>query len=476
MTKINIIGGGLAGCEAAWQLAKRGYEVEIFEMRNDKVRTFAHQTSDLAELVCSNSLRSDDIQTAIGILHQEMRILDSLIMKAADNNKIPAGSALAVDRVGFSQFIKNQLIATKKVTITRQEITNFAFDDSQSGLWIIASGPLTSDNLAKQIAKYSQEENLAFFDAIAPIIYKDSINFDIAWKQSRYNKGEGSDYINCPLNKQQYQDFVTELLNGKKTEFKEWEKNTPYFDGCLPVEIVAQRGFNSLRFGNMKPVGLRNQHYKIAEDSPNFDKKLAYPFAVVQLRQDNKIDTIYNMVGFQTKLIYSEQQRIFRTIPGLENAEFARLGGIHRNSFINSPKLLNKSLSFKNFDNIKFAGQITGVEGYVESASMGLLSGIFMAKYIEKSNIEIPNNKTAIGSLLNHITEGHCGNNFQPMNINFGLFASFDDEILLYLSNDANNEKKIDNKFNKQIAKSDRRNAYGTRAIQEIEKWKNNNL
>jgi methylenetetrahydrofolate--tRNA-(uracil-5-)-methyltransferase len=435
ITKVNIIGAGLAGSEAAWQLAKRGIEVEIFEMRNENRKTFAHRTVDFAELVCSNSLRSDDVNTAIGLLHHEMRLLDSLIMRSADLNKIPAGSALAVDRENFSKFIENELLATKKVKISRQEISELPINSAEK--WIIATGPLTSDLLSQSILKYSGEENLAFFDAIAPIVFKDSIDFSKAWFQSRYDKGEGADYINCPLTKEQYYQFVEDLLNSEKSEFKEWEKNTPYFDGCLPIEVMAERGVETLRFGPMKPVGLTN---------PNDSEK---PYAVVQLRQDNKIGTLYNIVGFQTKMKYSDQQRIFRKITGLEMAEFARFGGIHRNTFLNSPKLLDEFLHFKNFANIFFAGQVTGVEGYIESAAMGLLAGIFVASEISGTVLSKPNAKTAIGSLLNHITFGHQGLDFQPMNVNFGLFENLEEKT----------------------KKSDRKEAYSKRALQELKSW-----
>ncbi len=434
--KVNIIGAGLSGCEAAWQLAKRGIEVEIFEMRDEQRKTFAHRTKDFAELVCSNSLRSDDVSTAIGLLHHEMRLLDSLIMRSADENKIPAGSALAVDREGFSKFIENELLKTGKVKISRKEISKLPVN--QDELYIIATGPLTSDELSKSILEYSGEENLAFFDAIAPIVYKESIDFSRAWFQSRYDKGDGKDYINCPLNKEQYYEFVDDLINGEKTEFKEWEKNTPYFDGCLPIEVMASRGVETLRFGPMKPVGLTD---------PNSPHK---PYAVVQLRQDNKMGTIYNIVGFQTKLKYHEQQRIFTKIPGLQKAEFARLGGIHRNSFINSPKLLDEFLHFKKSPNILFSGQITGVEGYVESAAMGLLAGIFLNLEINKKPLTKPSNKTAIGALLCHITVEHEGGSlFQPMNVNFGLFANLEEKI----------------------KKADRKSAYSNRAINEITQW-----
>lgn len=439
MQKINIIGGGLAGCEAAWQLAKRGFVVEIFEMRKAGKKTFAHQTDDLAELVCSNSFRSDDVKTAIGLLHEEMRRLDSLIIQAADANKLPAGAALAVDRQALSDFVKNALNQTGKVTISAKEIDALPVNDGQH--WIIATGPLTSDALSQSIMHHTKQENLAFFDAIAPIVFKDSIDFSKAWRQSRYDKGEGKDYVNCALNQEQYEEFVNDLLTGQKTEFKEWEKDTPYFDGCLPIEVMAARGVQTLRFGPMKPVGLTNPHE--AEKS----------YAIVQLRQDNKLDTLYNIVGFQTKLKYGEQERIFRKIPGLEQAEFARLGGIHRNSFINSPVLLDEFLRLKTAPNIRFAGQITGVEGYVESASMGLLAGIFWAQELAGVDIVKPKATTAIGSLLNHITLGHSmdesKNSFQPMNVNFGLFEP----------------------LAQRIKKSERKEAYSKRALEDLKEF-----
>lgn len=460
MKKINIIGGGLAGSEAAWQLVKRGCEVEIFEMRNENKKTFAHNTANLAELVCSNSFRSDDVTTAIGLLHEEMRQLDSLVIRAADANKLPAGSALAVDRDGFSKFVESELLKTGKVKINRNEISHLPINDGQE--WIVATGPLTSDLLSQSIIKETGEENLAFFDAIAPIIFKDSINFDVAWFQSRYDKvgpmgpmgGDGKDYINCPLSVDQYREFVDDLLNGEKTEFKEWEKDTPYFDGCLPIEVMAERGLETLRFGPMKPVGLTNPHFPTVMTKE--DKKI-HQCAVVQLRQDNKIGTLYNMVGFQTKLKYAEQIRIFRKIPGLENAEFARLGGIHRNTFLNSPKLLDSFLRLKKSPNIRFAGQVTGVEGYVESASIGLLAGVFTAAEIAGKEIAVPKNTTAIGSLLHHITVGHNSGdedskqNLQPMNVNFGLFAPLEEKV-----------KKLDRKA-----------AFSERALQDLNQWKN---
>lgn len=447
MEKVNIIGAGLAGSEAAWQLASRGVQVEIFEMRDENRKTFAHRTDHFAELVCSNSLRSDDATTAIGLLHQEMRMLNSLIMRSADANKIPAGSALAVDREGFSKFIESELLKTGKVKISRREISELPINSKEK--WIIATGPLTSDALSKSILKNSDEAHLAFFDAIAPIIYKDSIDFSKAWFQSRYDKGNGSDYVNCPLNKEQYLEFVNDLVTAEKTEFKEWEKDAPYFDGCLPIEVMAERGVETLRYGPMKPVGLTNPH--IAALSGGLGpQRPGKCYAVIQLRQDNKIGTLYNIVGFQTKMKYGDQQRIFRKIPGLENAEFARFGGIHRNTFINSPKLLDQFLRFKKSPNILFAGQVTGVEGYVESAAMGLIAGIFVEAEIRAKEISVPTAKTAIGALLNHITLGHEGLDFQPMNVNFGLFENLEEKI----------------------KKTDRKAAYSSRALQELENWK----
>ncbi len=453
MKKINIIGAGLAGSEAAWQLALRGFEVEVFEMRDETRKTFAHRTDHFAELVCSNSLRCDDVTTAIGLLHQEMRLLNSLVMRSADANKVPAGSALAVDREGFSKFIENELLATKKVKISRREISELPINSNEK--WIVATGPLTSDALSQSILKNSGCEHLAFFDAIAPIVYKDSIDFSKAWFQSRYDKGEGFDYINCPLTKEQYFEFVDDLLTAEKTEFKDWEKDTPYFDGCLPIEVMAARGSDTLRFGPMKPVGLTNPHIVSTENEAEkfFKNRPGKCHAIIQLRQDNKTGTLYNMVGFQTKMKYGDQQRIFRKISGLENAEFARFGGIHRNTFINSPKLLDEFLRFKKSPNILFAGQITGVEGYVESASMGLLAGIFLAHEIDGKKISKPKNSTAIGALLNHITLGHeSKSDFQPMNVNFGLFAELEEKT----------------------KKSDRKNAYSARALSEIEEWRKN--
>ncbi len=408
MREVHIIGGGLAGSEAAWQLARADVPVILHEMR--PVRgTEAHITDGLAELVCSNSFRSDDAENnAVGLLHEEMRRCGSLILRAADASKVPAGGALAVDRQGFSQAVQAALEGERLITIRREEIAGLP-----PGEWaqvIIATGPLTSPALAEAIRGLSGEESLAFFDAIAPIVHRETIDMGKAWMQSRYDKGDGSDYINCPLDREQYQAFVSALLAGEKTEFHEWEKSTPYFEGCLPIEIMAARGLDTLRFGPMKPVGLRD---------PRTEKR---PYAVVQLRQDNALGTLYNIVGFQTKLKHGEQKRIFHLIPGLEAAEFARLGGLHRNTFLNSPKLLDKALRFKPMPRLRFAGQVTGVEGYVESAAIGLLAGRFAAAERSGQAIVPPPATTALGALLCHITGGADAQTFQPMNINFGLF------------------------------------------------------
>lgn len=438
--KIRIIGAGLAGCEAAWQIANRGIKVELHEMRGSGISTQAHQTNNFAELVCSNSFRNDDIESAIGLLHQEMRMMGSLIMENADANKVPAGSALAMDRELFSQSVHSKICSHPNITVSRGEITKLPLDNI---LTIIATGPLTSDTLSADIIKYTGHNKLAFFDAIAPIIYKDSINFDIAWLQSRYDKsgpgGMGKDYVNCPLNKEQYYNFIHALLSGDKTEFKDWEKNTPYFDGCLPIEVMAERGKDTLLFGPMKPVGLTN---------PNGEQS----YAVVQLRQDNKLGTLYNMVGFQTKLKYGAQEEIFKMIPGLENAAFARLGGIHRNSFIKSPELLDSQLRLKIKPSIRFAGQITGVEGYVESAAIGMLAGIFAAYEMLEQSLALPPEETALGALLAHITKNAHKETFQPMNINYGLFPP------------------LGTKFRK----IDKKKLYADRALKYIETYKNN--
>ena len=402
-TSIHIIGGGLAGSEAAWQAAQSGARVSLHEMR--PVRgTDAHQTDGLAELVCSNSLRSDDWENnAVGLLHEEMRRAGSLILRAADAHRLPAGGALAVDRHGFSAEITRAIENHPNIEIRREEIA-VPPEDWQSA--IVATGPLTTPALSDYIRALSGEESLSFFDAIAPIVHKESIDFSIAWMQSRYDKGDGADYANCPMDEAQYRTFIAALLEGEKTEFKEWEKSTPYFEGCLPIEVMASRGEDTLRFGPMKPVGLSD---------PRTGRR---PYAVVQLRQDNALGTLWNMVGFQTKLKHGEQTRIFRMIPGLQNASFARLGGLHRNTFINSPRLLDGSLRLKARPALRFAGQITGVEGYVESAAIGLLAGRFAAD----ESLSAPPATTALGSLLNHITGGADAKTFQPMNVNFGLF------------------------------------------------------
>lgn len=440
MKKLNIVGGGLAGAEAAWQAANRGIEVTLYEMRNESRKTEAHQTDKLAELVCSNSFRNDDPTSAIGLLHEEMRKLDSLIMHAADQTKVPAGSALAMDRDQFSQMITDLINKHSNITIVRDEIKELPSE----GNWIIATGPLTSGELSSHIMNVTGEDKLAFFDAIAPIVHKETIDFDIAWFQSRYDKegpgGTGKDYINCPLNKDQYYDFIDKLLLGEKTEFKEWEKDTPYFNGCLPIEIMAQRGRDTLRFGPMKPVGLTNPY------------RPEKPYAVLQLRQDNALGSLYNIVGFQTKLKYGAQKEIFCSVPGLQNAEFARLGGLHRNTFINSPKLLGSKLELLRQPNIKFAGQITGVEGYVESAAMGLLAGLFSSYELQGKQLTIPPAQTAIGSLLLHLTYGADATTFQPMNINFGLIPEFEQRIR---------------------SKQERCAAISTRALASLDAWIN---
>ena len=418
MTAVHVIGGGLAGSEASWQLAQAGIPVVLHEMR--PVRgTPAHKTDGLAELVCSNSFRSDDAEhNAVGLLHAEMRRLGSLIMRAGDANQVPAGGALAVDRDGFSAAVSAALEAHPLITITRGEV---AIPPNEWDSVIVATGPLTSPDLAATIRELTGEESLAFFDAIAPIVHRDSIDLGQAWFQSRYDKsgpgGSGADYVNCPLTREQYEAFVDALITGDKTVFHEWEADTPYFDGCLPIEVMAERGRETLRHGPMKPFGLTNPH------APDVK-----PYAVVQLRQDNKLGTLFNMVGFQTKLKHGEQVRIFRSIPGLQNAEFARLGGLHRNTFLNSPKLLDASLRLRAKPTWRFAGQITGCEGYVESAAVGLMVGRFAAAERRSESVSLPPPTTALGALLAHITGGHIEtidngpSSFQPMNINFGLF------------------------------------------------------
>ncbi|MFC0242968.1 methylenetetrahydrofolate--tRNA-(uracil(54)-C(5))-methyltransferase (FADH(2)-oxidizing) TrmFO [Rhodopseudomonas telluris] len=416
---VHIIGAGLAGSEAAWQVARAGVRVILHEMRPHR-STEAHKTDGLAELVCSNSFRSDDAaNNAVGLLHAEMRKLGSLVMRAADANQVPAGGALAVDRDGFSAAVTKALAEHPLIEIRREEIDGLPPEDW--GNVIVATGPLTSAPLAEAIRKLTDESALAFFDAIAPIVHRDSIDMSIAWFQSRYDKagpgGTGADYLNCPMTREQYDAFVDALIAGEKVDFKDWEKDTPYFDGCLPIEVMAERGRETLRHGPMKPVGLTNPHNPTVK-----------AYAIVQLRQDNKLGTLYNMVGFQTKLNYGAQQRVFRTIPGLENAEFARLGGLHRNTFLNSPKLLDASLRLHAAPRLRFAGQMTGCEGYVESAAVGLFAGLAAAADVLGAPLSAPPPTTALGALLGHITGGHIETidagprSFQPMNINFGLF------------------------------------------------------
>lgn len=438
---VHVIGGGLAGSEACWQIAEMGVSVILHEMRPTR-KTDAHKTDGLAELVCSNSFRSDDHEhNAVGLLHEEMRRCNSLIMACAEKAKVPAGGALAVDRDIFSDAVTDTLNNHPNITIEREEVDGLPPEEWDSV--IVATGPLTSPALAEAVRDIGGEEQLAFFDAIAPIIYKDSIDFDKAWFQSRYDKegpaGTGSDYINCPMDKDQYYAFIDALLSSEKTEFKDWEKDTPYFDGCLPIEIMAERGPETLRFGPMKPVGLTNPH---SEDRP---------YAVVQLRQDNALGTLYNMVGFQTKMKYAAQKDVFTTIPGLENAEFARLGGLHRNTFINSPRLLDAQLRMKAMPRLRFAGQITGCEGYVESAAVGLMTGRMAASEKLGIAIDTPPQTTAMGALIHHITGGADSATFQPMNINFGLFLPME---------------------GKKIRKGkDRKKAMSDRALADLSNW-----
>ena len=409
--QVHIVGGGLAGSEAAWQLAEAGFEVRLSEMRGGGDMTPAHETDRFAEMVCSNSFRSDDAENnAVGLLHQEMRALGSLVMRAADKHRVPAGSALAVDRDAFALEVTHVIESHPRISVVRERID--ALPDHPT---IIATGPLTGSKLAEAIAAETGQDALAFFDAIAPIVHRDSIDMDVCWMAARWDKG-GKDYINCPLDRHQYEAFVQELRNGEKTEFKDWEKDTPYFEGCMPIEVMAERGRETLRFGPMKPVGL---------DNPRTGR---WPYAVVQLRQDNALGSLWNMVGFQTKLKHGEQVRIFPSIPGLGNAEFARLGGLHRNTFLNSPKLLDATLRLKAMPRLRFAGQITGCEGYVESAAIGLLAGRFAAAERRAERPHLPPPTTAHGALLGHITGGHVETidagprSFQPMNVNFGLF------------------------------------------------------
>ncbi len=452
MTQVKIIGGGLAGCEAAWQLAERGIKVDLYEMRPEK-STPAHQTSELAELVCSNSFRSDDkLSNAVGILHEELRICGSLIMKAADKHKVPAGSALAVDRNLFSAEVTKHISDHKNIKLIQKEVKNIP-DDWEN--IIIATGPLTSEPLSKFILNKSSNDSLYFFDAIAPIIYSDSIDMSAAWFQSRYNKvgpsGSLNDYINCPLNESQYLQFVDELIDADRASFNDWEIDTPYFDSCLPIEVIARSGPQTLRHGPMKPFGLNNPHKKGDE-----------PYAVVQLRQDDITGQLYNMVGFQTKIKYGHQTDIFKKIPGLCNARFARLGGIHRNTYINSPKLLLSNLSLISDQRIKFAGQITGVEGYVESTSMGLISSLMTYNKLKMRNQIPPPETTAMGSLISYITRKDDVKNFQPMNINFGLFEKM---------NISDIRKKP-----KRIRDIEKKNRIAQRAENDLNEWLSSNF
>ena len=432
---IHIIGGGMAGSEAAWQLAQAGFRVRLSEMRGGGDETAAHRTTDLAELVCSNSFRSDDAESnAVGLLHQEMRSLNSLIMACADSTRVPAGSALAVDRDGYAAAVTQAIATHPNITLVRERI-----DTLPNGPAIVATGPLTAPALASAIGAQTGEDALAFFDALAPIVHHDSIDMDICWRAARWDKG-GADYINCPMDRDQYLAFHAALIAGEKTAFKEWEADTPYFDGCMPIEVMAERGVDTLRFGPMKPVGL---------DDPKTGR---WPYAVVQLRQDNALGTLWNIVGFQTKLKHAEQVRIFRMIPGLQNAEFARLGGLHRNTFIKSPRLLDATLRLKSAPHIRFAGQITGCEGYLESAAIGLLAGRFAAAELAGRVITPPPPTTAFGALLAHITGGADAASYQPMNVNFGLFPPLD--------------------LPKKTGKADRKKLYTARAREDLSAWR----
>jgi methylenetetrahydrofolate--tRNA-(uracil-5-)-methyltransferase len=431
--QVHIVGGGLAGSEAAWQLAEAGVRVRLSEMRGTGEKTPAHHTDSLAELVCSNSFRSDDAErNAVGLLHAEMRALGSLIMTMADAHKVPAGSALAVDRDGFAAAVTERLAAHPNIEIVRERVDALP----ASGLTIVATGPLTAMKLAESIGAATGADALAFFDAIAPIVHHETIDMDICWMAARWDKG-GKDYVNCPMDKEQYLAFHQGLLDGEKTEFREWETNTPYFEGCMPIEVMASRGVDTLRYGPMKPVGL---------DNPRTGR---WPYAVVQLRQDNALGTLWNMVGFQTKLKYAEQVRLFRTIPGLEKAEFARLGGLHRNTFINSPELLDRTLRLKKAPQIRFAGQITGCEGYVESAAVGLMAGRFAAAELAGRELATPPPETALGALLGHITGGADAATYQPMNVNFGLFPPVEGKT----------------------KKADRKRLYTARAEEKLQGW-----
>ena len=449
LKKINIIGGGLAGCEAAYQISKFGIKVHLYEMR-PKVNTEAHKTKFLAELVCSNSFRSDDKEyNAVGVLHEELRIADSLIMKIADLNKVPAGSALAVDRDGFAKNVHNEITKNQNITIINEEIQSL--DRFNDELVIVATGPLTSNKLTEFIKNKTEQKSLAFYDAIAPIVYRDSINMKVAWKQSRYDKGEGDDYINCPLSKGEYYKFINAIIDAPKMEFKEFEK-TPFFEGCMPIEEIVRRGPETLRFGPMKPVGLTNPH------------KNEEPYAIVQLRQDNLSGSLYNIVGFQTKMKHGAQKDVFKLIPGLESSEFARLGGLHRNTFINSPKILDTYLRLKSSPNIIFAGQITGVEGYVESSAIGFISGLVAAFDFNNMKLNLPPETSAHGSILKHITLNANPETFQPMNINFGLMP------------DINHYELVNEKKKKYIKGREKKKIQAINALKTFNDWYSENI
>ena len=454
---VHIIGAGMAGSEAAWQCVRRGVPVILHEMRPTRM-TEAHQSDGFAELVCSNSFRSDDkTGNAVGVLHEEMRKADSLIMGMGDMTKLPAGGALAVDREAFSDAVTTILQQHPLITIEYGEIKGLP--PKGWGNTIIATGPLTAPSLANAILEETGEDSLAFFDAIAPIVYKDSIDFSKAWMQSRYDKkgpgGDGADYINCPLDKEQYETFIEALIKADQTEFKEFEKDTPYFESCLPIEVMAARGAETLRWGPMKPVGLTNKHNPTVK-----------AHAIVQLRQDNALGTLYNMVGFQTKMKYNAQAEIFKAIPGLENAVFARLGGIHRNTFINSPKLLNTQLQLNSRPDIRFAGQIMGVEGYVESAALGLITGRMAAAQAIGNKYPVPPLTTAMGSLVEHVTGGYMTGpkaKFQPMNVNFGLFPPMEEEIVYPKVNGKRLRGKDKTRYRKSLL--------AKRALHDIKAW-----
>ena len=438
--QVHIIGGGLAGSEAAWQLARRGIRVRLSEMRGSGDRTPAHQGDGLAELVCSNSFRSDDdAKNAVGLLHHEMRRCESLIMAAAAKAQVPAGTALAVDRDVFSAEVEARLAALPSLEIVRERVDTLPAD----GPTIVATGPLTAQALAESIGAATGSDSLAFFDAIAPIVYRETIDMEVAWLASRWDKGETKDYINCPMTREQYLAFHAGLLSGEKTSFKQWEADTPYFEGCMPIEVMAERGVDTLRYGPMKPVGLDNPHWATDEHPAG-----RWPYAVVQLRQDNKLGTLWNIVGFQTKLKHGAQVELFRTIPGLENAEFARLGGLHRNTFLNSPALLDRQLRLRSAPHIRFAGQITGCEGYVESAAVGLMAAMMTASELSGETWRSPPRTTAMGALLSHITGDAEAESYQPMNINFGLFPPLHD-----------------------VKKKSRKEAYTNRAKADLADW-----